>query len=184
MSDNWKLVHENHSWKIHNEKGKDLTYDPNSGIQILVEDGFAFKDLNRNGILDPFEDWRLPIKIRVEDFSKRFSLTQKGNVIYYTRGMVTLPEWMFQDIEMTPMTKKLLEEEPQFMKEHYLLVVLLLMFDHDTSQNLSDYIIQLFIDSLDMGMLDKVFYTIKNAVLGYLKNSTHIEQIAFELEVS
>lgn len=182
MSDNWKLVHENHIWKIHNEKGKDLTYNPNSGIQILVEDGFGFKDLNRNGRLDPFEDWRLPMKERVEDFCRRYSLVQKGDVIYYKKGIVALPEWMYHDMELTPITRAMLEEDPQFMKEHYLLVVLLLMFDHDASQNLSDYVIELFIDSLDMGMLDKVFYTIKNAVLGYLKSNSAYEQIALELE--
>lgn len=182
MSDKWKLVHENQLWKIHNEKGKDLTYDPNSGIQILVENGYAFKDLNRNGNLDPFEDWRLPMKVRVADFCERFSLTQKDNVIYYKRGIVTLPEWIYHDIELTPITKAVLEEDPQFMKEHYLLVVLLLMFDHDPSQNVSDYVMQLFIDSLDMGMLDKVFYTIKNAVFGYLQSNNAVEQIALDLE--
>lgn len=27
---------------------------------ILEDKDYAFKDLNRNGILDPYEDWRLP----------------------------------------------------------------------------------------------------------------------------
>lgn len=181
LNNHWKLVHENHIWKIHNEKGKDLTYDPNSGIQILVEDGYAFKDLNKNGIIDPFEDWRLPMKDRVLDFSKRYQLTQTGHFIYYKKGVVHLPEWLLHDIEITPIANELMAEDEEFMREHYMLAMLLLMFDHDVDQNLSDYIIELFIDSLDMGMLDHVFYTIKNAVLSYLKHSEASEQLALDL---
>lgn len=183
MSNHWKLVHENQMWKIHNEKGKDLTYDPNSGIQILVEDGFAFKDLNKNGVIDPFEDWRLPMKERVLDFSKRYQLIQDGHKIYYNKGVVELPEWLLHDIELTPIAKELMAEDEAFMKEHYMLAMLLLMFDHDVDQNLSDYIIELFIDSLDMGMLENVFYTIKHAVLRYLKSSEVNEQLALDLTI-
>lgn len=42
--------------------GERLSYSPNSGLQLLeVQDGeytYAFKDLNRNGELDVYEDWR------------------------------------------------------------------------------------------------------------------------------
>ena len=36
-----------------------LDIRPKSGVKILVVDGFAFKDLNKNGKLDKYEDWRL-----------------------------------------------------------------------------------------------------------------------------
>ncbi len=39
--------------------GATLGYNQNSGVQILTVDGFAFKDLNRNGKLDKYEDWRV-----------------------------------------------------------------------------------------------------------------------------
>ena len=39
--------------------GPVLSYSPASGVTILKADGKAFKDLNRNGMLDPYEDWRL-----------------------------------------------------------------------------------------------------------------------------
>ena len=44
--------------KVVNEGGKTLGYDPNSGVTLLEDDGFAFKDLNKNGELDVYEDWR------------------------------------------------------------------------------------------------------------------------------
>ena len=31
---------------------------------ILEDGGYAFKDLNRNGVIDPYEDWRLPAEDR------------------------------------------------------------------------------------------------------------------------
>lgn len=54
----WKLTFENGVYKIENEGGRDFVYLPNSGIQILEIDGYAFLDINENGVLDDFEDWR------------------------------------------------------------------------------------------------------------------------------
>lgn len=30
-------------------------------VAILEQDGYRFKDLNKNGALDAYEDWRLPL---------------------------------------------------------------------------------------------------------------------------
>ena len=49
----WEKIEMQGYCLIHNEGGATLGYSPNSGIAILEEDGFAFKDLNRNGKLDP-----------------------------------------------------------------------------------------------------------------------------------
>ncbi len=46
------------------EDGKTLTYSPESGVTLLKDDGYAFKDLNKNGKLDTYEDWRLDTKTR------------------------------------------------------------------------------------------------------------------------
>jgi hypothetical protein len=35
--------------------------------KIIKVDGLAFKDLNGNGQLDAYEDWRRPIAERVDD---------------------------------------------------------------------------------------------------------------------
>ena len=55
----WSLKHTEDGYVIHNVEGIDLKYNPMDGIQILEEDGFAFLDLNGNGRIDGFEDWRL-----------------------------------------------------------------------------------------------------------------------------
>ena len=43
---------------VKNPNGQTLGYAPNSGVKILSVTGLAFKDLNRNGKLDKFEDWQ------------------------------------------------------------------------------------------------------------------------------
>lgn len=46
--------------------------------KIITVDGLSFKDLNGNGQLDPYEDWRRPVAERVDDLVGRMSLEQKG----------------------------------------------------------------------------------------------------------
>lgn len=176
MSNRWKLKYEAKRWRIHNQKGKDLSYHPNSGIRILVEDGYAFKDVNRNGEIDPFEDWRLPMKRRIQDFTERYQLISKGKRIYYKQGFAELPQDLLTQLQESEQVQALMEEDRAFFQEHAALTVLLLLFDQDDSVFTGDYIIQLFIDSLDMGVLDKVFYTIKKAFLNYVLQNRYDEQ--------
>jgi beta-glucosidase len=44
---------------VTNANGATLGYSKNSGLQLIQVDGYAFKDLNRNNMLDQFEDWRV-----------------------------------------------------------------------------------------------------------------------------
>ncbi|MFO7622058.1 MAG: hypothetical protein R6W81_12460, partial [Bacteroidales bacterium] len=44
---------------VTNEGGATLGYSKSSGLQLIQSDGYAFKDLNRNNMLDLFEDWRV-----------------------------------------------------------------------------------------------------------------------------
>ena len=52
--------------KITQEGGKTLGYSPDSGVSILTVDGYAFKDLDRDGELDAYEDWRLDAQTRAQ----------------------------------------------------------------------------------------------------------------------
>lgn len=46
-------------------------------IATLKVKNFEFKDLNKNGKLDQYEDWRLPIDVRVKDLVKKMTLEEK-----------------------------------------------------------------------------------------------------------
>ncbi len=45
--------------------------------RIIEADGLQFKDLNQNGRLDRYEDWRLPAEARSRDLLTRMSVEQK-----------------------------------------------------------------------------------------------------------
>lgn len=57
--------------EVTQDGGPTLTYSPDSGITLLEDDGYAFKDLNRNGELDPYEDWRLDTTTRATDLAEK-----------------------------------------------------------------------------------------------------------------
>jgi beta-glucosidase len=45
--------------------------------KILKVNGLEFKDLNKNGKLDKYEDWRLPQEIRIKDLISQMTLEEK-----------------------------------------------------------------------------------------------------------
>ncbi len=52
-----------------NEGGATLSYSKKSGLKLIEVDGYAFKDLDRDGELDVFEDWRVDYKERARDLA-------------------------------------------------------------------------------------------------------------------
>ncbi|HUQ46109.1 MAG TPA: glycoside hydrolase family 3 N-terminal domain-containing protein [Gemmatimonadaceae bacterium] len=50
---------------------------------IIEKSGLRFKDLNRNGALDAYEDWRVPAELRVRDLLARMSLEEKAGVMMH-----------------------------------------------------------------------------------------------------
>ena len=69
---------------VKNQNGPTLGYSSKSGVKILTVDGLAFKDLNRNGKLDKYEDWRLPVSERVKDLASQMSLEQIAGLMLYS----------------------------------------------------------------------------------------------------
>src|SRR5579863_413613 len=70
---------------VTNQGGQTLGYSPKSGVKILVVDGFAFKDLNRNGKLDKYEDWRLSTEERARDLAAQMTVEQIAGLMLYSR---------------------------------------------------------------------------------------------------
>lgn len=70
---------------VQNQGGQAIGYSPNSGVKILTVAGFAFKDLNKNGQLDPYEDWRLPADVRAKDLASKMSIEQIAGLMLYSR---------------------------------------------------------------------------------------------------
>ncbi|RYE27752.1 MAG: beta-glucosidase, partial [Sphingobacteriaceae bacterium] len=69
---------------IKNTNGPTLGYSNKSGIKILSIENLYFKDLNKNGKLDKYEDWRLPVDERAKDLSSKLSTQQIAGLMLYS----------------------------------------------------------------------------------------------------
>ncbi|HWE42649.1 MAG TPA: glycoside hydrolase family 3 N-terminal domain-containing protein, partial [Gemmatimonadaceae bacterium] len=52
-------------------------------IPIIEQDGLRFRDLNRDGVLDPYEDWRLTPDARARDLVARMTLEEKAGTMMH-----------------------------------------------------------------------------------------------------
>ena len=53
---------------------------------ILEKNGYAFKDLNRNGALDVYEDWRKPAIERARDLAAQLSIEEIAERCGFSSG--------------------------------------------------------------------------------------------------
>jgi beta-glucosidase len=53
------------------------------GAPIIERDGLRFKDLNRSGAVDPYEDWRLTPDARARDLVGRMTLEEKAGTMMH-----------------------------------------------------------------------------------------------------
>ena len=96
---------------------------------ILYDDGYAFKDLNRNGQLDPYEDWRLPADVRARDLAAQLSIEEiAGLMLYSSHQAIPGSAYGFGQATYTGKTNHktwdLTDQQQQFLKEDNLRAVL------------------------------------------------------------
>jgi len=66
---------------FHNENG------PTIGVTtcgVIVKDGLYFKDMDNDGVLSPYEDWRLDDEVRAADMVKHLPLAQQAGLVLNT----------------------------------------------------------------------------------------------------
>jgi len=86
----WTVKRNEAFFIVTNPKGQTLGYSLSSGLKILTVDGLAFKDLNKNGSLDKYEDWRLPVDERAKDLASKMSIEQIAGLMLYS-GHQSIP---------------------------------------------------------------------------------------------
>ena len=106
------------------KKGATLGY---TSAPILEAGGYAFKDLNRNGQLDVYEDWRKPAEERARDLAAQLSIEEIAGLMLYsghqaipgsaygfggaTYGGKSFAESGAQPYDLTDQQRKFLEED-------------------------------------------------------------------------
>jgi beta-glucosidase len=68
---------------------------------IRTEKGFSFRDLNKNGKLDVYEDPRQPIDARIDDLLKQMTLEEKAGLLFIN-GAVVNEDGSIEDKPDTP----------------------------------------------------------------------------------
>lgn len=80
----WSEISKGDYILVENKGGKNLGYSPSSGVTLLIDKGFAFKDHNKNGELEPYEDWRLSYDERAEDLASRLTIEEIAGLMLYS----------------------------------------------------------------------------------------------------
>jgi len=90
---------------VRQDNGPTLGYSPESGVTIIEKAGKVFKDLNRNGVLDPYEDWRLSVEERARDLASQLSIEEIAGLMLYSNHQAVQSE------EIADAQRKFLEED-------------------------------------------------------------------------
>ena len=129
-----------------------------SGAPILIADGFAFKDLNRNGKLDPYEDWRLPIEERAADLAERLSIEEIAGLMLYSAHQAIakvnpLARYTGQDAADTRKEIwDLTESQKRFLQADNVRHVLMAMADNSPAAARWNNNVQAFVEGTGQGI--------------------------------
>ena len=63
-------------------------------VEILSIDGFSFRDLNKNNILDIYEDHRFDSKVRTEDLLNKMTIEEKVGQMFHPPFVLNPDIWM------------------------------------------------------------------------------------------
>ncbi len=78
--------------RLAQRNGKTLAWSKDSGVTLLAQDGLYFKDLERAGVLLPYEDWRLPYEERAKDLAGRLSVEEIAGLMLYSPHQMVPPK--------------------------------------------------------------------------------------------
>ena len=121
------------------KEGPTLSYSPQSGVKLLTEDGYAFKDLNRNDSLDAYEDWRLSPQERAADLASKLSKEEIAGLMLYSSHQAV------PSAELT-------EDQKKFLSKDHLRAVLITSVESPRTAAQWNNRMQAFIEGLDHGI--------------------------------
>jgi len=147
-------VHEDGGFMLLSQSGgPDLGY---TSAGILQVHGHAFKDLNRNEELDPYEDWRLSAQERARDLASRLSVEEiAGLMLYSSHQAVPGSAYGFgaatyerEDHEPWDLT----DQQKKFLLEDHLRAVLVTTVESPAVAARWNNTMQAFVEGLDHGI--------------------------------
>ena len=132
-------------WESQDADGYKLIVQPGgatlgfTSAPILEQSRYAFKDLNRNGAIDPYEDWRKPATERARNLAAQLSIEEiAGLMLYSAHQPVPAPE--------------LTEAQQKFLQEDNLRAVLVTTVESPEVAARWNNNVQAFVEALGHGI--------------------------------
>lgn len=141
--------------------GATLGYSPKSGVQLIKSGKYYFKDLNRNGKLDRYEDWRLPFEERARDLASRLSYDEiAGLMLYSAHQQIPAPAQGYGAstyngkpfAESGAQASDLSDVQKQFLKNDHLRAVLVTKVKSPGTAAIWSNNLQAYVEGLDHGI--------------------------------
>jgi beta-glucosidase len=86
---------------------------------LRSEDGVAYRDLNKNGKLDIYEDARQPVEARVEDLLSQMTLEEKAGLMFINGSIVNPDGSIEVDPDMTGFGKAAISQMDDQLMNHF-----------------------------------------------------------------
>nr|AGS53641.1 beta-glucosidase [uncultured bacterium contig00086] len=158
MPKKYTIVEKDGYCLIRNEGGATLGISAENKDAIIEADGYAFKDLNRNGVLDPYEDWRLPVEERAADLAKKLSIEEIAGLMLYSphQGLTMNPAFQARFNRNNADTRghpwDLSEAQKAFLKDDNVRHVLIAIVDNALTAAKWNNKAQAFVDGIGHGI--------------------------------
>jgi beta-glucosidase len=144
-----------------NKNGPTLGYAPASGIKLITVNGLQFKDLNKNGKLDKYEDWRLSASDRAADLASKLTVEEIAGLMLYSGhqaipanprgfGAATYNGKPFPESGAQP--SDLTDQQKKFLAEDNLRHVLVTRFQSPAIAAVWNNNVQAFVEGLGSGI--------------------------------
>lgn len=140
-----------------------LGYSPESGIKLIRQDGYYFKDLNRNGRLDTYEDWRRSAEDRAADLASQLSIEEIAGLMLYsshqsipgntTPGHFAMATYNGTTLEASGLSSSdLTDQQRQFLKDDNVRHVLVTSVESPATAARWNNNLQAFVEGLGHGI--------------------------------
>lgn len=139
--------------------GATLGYSPESGVKIIYDDGYAFKDLDGDGKLDVYEDWREPAEKRAADLAEKLSIEEiAGLMLYSNHQAVPATSYDISLYDGKPYSDghakpwEITDHQKQFLRDDHLRHILVTIIESPEVAARWNNAVQAYVEGLDHGI--------------------------------
>lgn len=163
MSQKWRVVQGDGFKTFVNEGGRTISLSDASGRGIIEKNGFVFRDLDGDGALTPYKDWRLTAEERAADLAQRLTVEEIAGLMLYSAHQAVPGKGFFaaqyggtyggkryEDAKVSPWA--MTDQQKRFLKEDHVRHVLVTSFEDVEAAVRWNNAIQAYVEGLGRGI--------------------------------